>query len=261
MANAITHFGQMLIQLTAKKIEEKGYKVIYSDTDSVFVETKLNKEKTVHLGKDLQEYINNFYDAFVMKEYNRKSFLELEFKKHYLSLLLPKIRNTEKEIGSKKRYAGLVESNGKEIVEVVGLEAIRGDWTEAAKEFQIELLNKIFHEQDPINFIKDYIRKVESGKLNEKLIYRKSIRKNLSEYTKTTPPHVKAARQLDKLESTIIEYVITTEGPEPIQKIKNKLDYEHYIKKQITPIADSILYFFNTSVEEILKGSKQKTLF
>jgi DNA polymerase-2 len=261
MANAITHFGQMLIQLTAKKIEEKGYKVIYSDTDSVFVETKLNKEKTVHLGKNLQEYINNFYDTFVRKEYNRKSFLELEFKKHYLSLLLPKVRNTEKEIGSKKRYAGLVESNGKETIEVVGLEAIRGDWTEAAKEFQIELLNKIFHKQDPINFIKDYIRKVESGKLNEKLIYRKSIRKNLSDYTKTTPPHVKAARQLDKLESTIIEYVITTEGPEPIQKIKNKLDYEHYIKKQITPIADSILYFFNTSVEEILKGSKQKTLF
>lgn len=261
MANAITHFGQMLIQLTAKKIEEKGYKVIYSDTDSVFVETSLEKEKTTKLGKELQEYINNFYNAWIKTEYNRKSFLELEFKKHYLSLMLPKVRNAEKETGSKKRYAGLVEKNGKEEVEIVGLEAIRGDWTEAAKEFQIELLNKIFHRQDPINFIKDYIKKIESGKIDSKLIYRKSIRKNLNEYTKTTPPHVKAARQLESLESNIIEYVITIEGPEPIQKLKSKIDYEHYIKKQITPIADTVLHFFNTSTEEILKSSKQKKLF
>ncbi len=261
MANAITHFGQMIIQLTAKKIEEKGYKVIYSDTDSVFVETDLNKEKTISLGKELQKYINLFYEEFVKKEYSRKSFLELEFKKHYLSLLLPKVRNSEKEKGSKKRYAGLVEKDGKEEVEIVGLEAIRGDWTQAAKDFQIELLNKIFHKQDPINFIKEYIKKIEAGKLNDKLIYRKSIRKNLSEYIKTTPPHVKAARQLDNLESNIIEYIVTIEGPEPIQKLKHKIDYGHYIKKQITPIADSILYFFKTSVEEILKNSKQKKLF
>ena len=94
----------------------------------------------------------------------------------------------------------------------------------------------------------------------KKLIYRKSIRKDLKEYTKTTPPHVKAARQLENLESNVIEYYITEKGPEPIQKIKHKIDYEHYIKKQITPIADSILTFFNTSVEKII-GSAQKTLF
>ena len=261
MANAITHFGQMIIQLTAKKIEEKGYKVIYSDTDSVFVETNLAKEKTEKLGKELQEYINKFYDELVKTDYNRKSFLELEFKKNYISLMLPKVRNAEKETGSKKRYAGLIEKVGKEEVEIVGLEAIRGDWTQAAKDFQIELLNKIFHRQDPINFIKEYIKKINDGKIDSKLVYRKSIRKNLDEYTKTTPPHVKAARKLDKLESNIIEYYITTDGPEPIQKLKHKLDYEHYIDKQITPIANTVLHFFNTSIEEILKNSKQKRLF
>src|SRR3989338_1305735 len=43
MANSITHFGQAIIKLTAQKIEEKGYKVIYSDTDSCFIETNLGK--------------------------------------------------------------------------------------------------------------------------------------------------------------------------------------------------------------------------
>ncbi len=261
MANAITHFGQKIIQLTAKKIEEKGYKVIYSDTDSVFIEANLTKDKTEKLGKDLQEYINKFYADLVEKEYNRKSFLELEFKKNYISLMLPKVRNAQKETGSKKRYAGLIELDGKESIEIVGLEAIRGDWTQAAKDFQIELLNKVFHRQDPITFIKEYIKKINEGKIDSKLVYRKSIRKNLDEYTKTTPPHVKAARQLDKLDSNIIEYYITVEGPEPIQKLRHKLDYEHYIEKQIMPIADTVLHFFNTSVEEILKNTKQKKLF
>ena len=126
---------------------------------------------------------------------------------------------------------------------------------------KIELLNKIFHKEDPVQFIKDYIKKIKQGKIDLKLVYRKSIRKGLDEYTKTTPPHVKAARLLDNLESNVIEYYITENGPEPIQKHKHKIDYEHYIEKQITPIANTILHFFNTSVEDILKNSKQKTLF
>lgn len=261
IANAITHFGQQIIQMTAKKIEEKGYKVIYSDTDSIFLETNFEKERAKKLGEELQNYINEFYENYVKSKYNRKSYLELEFKKNYLSLLLPKVRNQKIEVGSKKRYAGLIEENGKEKIEVVGLEAIRGDWTEAAREFQLELLNKIFHKQNPVNFIKEYIKKIENGKMDEKLIYRKSIRKDLKEYTKITPPHVKAARQLDKLDSKIIEYYITIEGPEPIQKLQHKIDYQHYVKKQITPIADSILHFFNTTTEQICNSSKQAKLF
>ena len=85
--------------------------------------------------------------------------------------------------------------------------------------------------------------------------------KSLDKYTKTTPPHVKAARQLDNLESNEIEYFITEKGPEPIQKLKHKLDFEHYIKKQLAPIADTILFFFNKKFEDVLKESKQTRLF
>jgi DNA polymerase II len=259
MANAITHFGQHLIKLTAKKIEELGYKVIYSDTDSVFVETNFNKAKAIELGKKIQTNINNFYDSYVQKNYKRKSYLELEFEKLYLAFILPPIRNSE--AGSKKRYAGLLEKNGKEEIQVVGLEAIRGDWTEVAQEFQLKLLDKIFHKEEFVAFIKSYVKKIKDGKLDDKLIYRKSITKPLEAYTKTTPPHVKAAHKLDKLDSRIIQYVVTTDGPEPIQKIKHKIDYEHYIEKQIAPIANTILFFFDRDFEEIIQSSKQMKLF
>jgi len=264
MASAITNFAQYIIKLTAEEIEKTGLDVIYSDTDSVFVVSNLNKEKSRALGKKIQDTINSFYDQLVKEKYHRKSFLELEFEKLYLSLMFPNIRNNkgeENEKAAKKRYAGLVEKHGKEELEIVGLEAIRGDWTEAAQEFQRELLMKTFHQEPVEKFIKEYVSKIKAGKLDEKLVYRKSIRKNLDEYTKTTPPHVKAARKLDKLEGNLIEYYITEDGPEPIQKLKHKLNYEHYIEKQIKPIANQILSLFDKDFDDSAKGQKQSKLF
>src|SRR3989344_5420301 len=260
MASSITAFARFIIQLTAKQIESEGLKVIYQDTDSCFVQSNTtNKEKALAQGKKIESDINNFYKKYVKDNYNRESFLELQFEKLYLSFMMPSLRKEEK--AAKKRYAGLIEKNGKEEVQIVGLEAIRGDWTEAAQDFQIQLLDKVFHKQEISSFINSYIKDLKSGKLDKKLIYRKSIRKNLSEYTKTTPPHVKAARKLDSLDSNIIQYYITTEGPEPIQNLKHPLDYEHYIEKQIKPIANQVLFLLDKDFESIEKNSKQSKLF
>jgi DNA polymerase-2 len=267
MANAITHFGQMIIKLTAQEIEQHyKMKVIYSDTDSVFVETNLGKEKANKIAIEIQEHINNFYKKYTKQNYQRESYLELEFEKQYLSLMIPEVRTKqgkekEESKAAKKRYAGLLEINGKEEIEITGLESIRGDWTEAAQEFQKELLDKVFHKEEITSFIKSYIKKIKEGKLDSKLIYRKSIRKGLEEYTKTTPPHVKAARQLDVLEGNVIEYYITTEGPEPIQKLRHKLDYEHYIDKQIKPLANQVLILFGKDFDELFEKGKQTKLF
>src|SRR3989344_356711 len=139
MANAITNFAQFIIKNTAKEIESHfKKKVIYQDTDSCFVATDMEKSQADKLGKDIQEHINNYYKKYVIDNYSRLSYLELQFEKQYLSLMFPRVRMKESEenIGAKKRYAGLKEVDGKEVLEIVGLEAIRGDWTDAAQEFQ-----------------------------------------------------------------------------------------------------------------------------
>jgi len=173
---------------------------------------------------------------------------------------MPKQRGDTKA-AAKKRYAGLKEVKGKEELEIVGLEAIRGDWTDAARDFQRQLLLKAFHKKPVAEFIRDYVKKIQAGKIDEKLVYSKSIRKALAKYTKTTPPHVKAARKLDHLDSNIIKYYITTEGPEPIQKLTHSIDYDHYIKKQIEPIATQILSLIDKDFESIINKSKQAKLF
>jgi len=261
MANAITSFSRWATQSTAEEIEKLGYKAIYSDTDSVFVVSNTTKEKSLEIGKKIENHINKFYKDYVKKQYKRNSYLELEFEKLYLSMMIPKLRGKD-GAAAKKRYAGLkLLPNNKEELEITGLEAIRGDWTEAAQEFQVELLNKLFHEEPIEPFIRDYIKKVRDGKLDKKLVYKKSIRKNLEEYTKTTPPHVKAARKLPSIDSNIIQYYITTDGPEPVQQLRHKLDYDHYIEKQIQPIANQILQLLDKDFEDLKEDTKQSKLF
>ena len=194
----------------------------------------------------------------IMEKYKQKSALDLEFEKVYISLILPQQRHAS--VGAKKRYAGLLVKDGKETMDVVGLEIVRRDWTELAKNFQRELLTKVFHKEKVEEFIQQFKDDLFCGKFDDLLVYRKAIRKPIEEYIKTTPPHIKAARKLDNLESHIIEYLITLKGPEPIQKIENKIDYEHYLEKQIKPIAQSILILFDKSFDEIVSGQTQSSL-
>ncbi len=256
LGNAITHFGQFFIKHTESLLTKKGYEVIYMDTDAVFIVTRLKSlQEAEKLGKKLEKEINQYLSSYIEKKYHVRSYLELEYEKIFIRFLMPKLRSSE--IGAKKRYAGLTKENK---IEFTGLEFVRGDWTELAKKFQYELLDRIFHKKEVSNFIKKFVNDTKKGEYDNLLIYRKSIRKDLDSYA-LQAQHVKAAKKLEKLESNIIEYVITLDGPEPIQSIKNKIDYKHYIQKQLKPIADSVLYFFNINFEELLEGSKQVTLF
>ncbi len=260
VANAITYWAQYTIKTTADLVDKKGYRVIYGDTDSIFVETNVKTIKEAEkIGEQIQDLINPYWKNYAKKEFGIKSFLELQFEKTYLRFMMPKIRGTDK--GAKKRYAGLLIKDGKKEIDFTGLEFVRRDWTALSKKFQLELLDRIFNKKEVVDYIKDFVKNLKKGKYDDLLVYRKAIRKNLKDYVKTTPPHVKAARKLPKLTSSIITYVLTTDGPEPTQAQKHKLDYDHYIEKQLKPIADSILVFYDKTFDDLLTNTKQTSLF
>lgn len=259
MANAITHFGQFLIKLTAEEMKKKGYTVIYSDTDSVFIKSGIEKYEDAETeGKKIARTMNVFFEKYISSTYGVKNHLELEFEKVYKMFLMPKIRG--EEVGAKKRYAGLIIKNGEEKIEFTGMESKRRDWTEISKKFQYELLNRIFHKQEVSEYVKAFVDDIKNGKYDDLLIYRKALRKNPKSY-QVKSQHLKAALKLKKIDSNIIEYVITEDGPEPIQNKKHKIDYNHYINKQLKPIADSILIFYNKKFDDLIKGSRQVSLF
>ncbi|MEK6808159.1 MAG: DNA polymerase II [Nanoarchaeota archaeon] len=259
IANAITHFGQFLIKLSSNKIKELNYDVVYGDTDSIFVNLHIDDYgSAMERGKYVAGYINSFLMRYIRKEYDRESHLELEFEKVFKKLLLPKMRG---ELGgAKKRYAGIIERDGKDVIDFTGMEFIRRDWTEVAKKFQQEILMMIFRGEKVEDYVKGFVEDIKAGKYDELLVYKKAIRKSVDSYTKTTPPHIQAARKIGRLDVGIIEYYQTVNGPETVESRKSKIDYEHYIEKQIKPIADSVLVFFNKSFDELVKGCKQYNL-
>ena len=267
IANAITHFGQHIIKLSREKVEELGYEVIYGDTDSFFVNPNTNNYKDAeNIGSIIQKHVEGFYKKYTEENFSRKSFLEVKFEYTFKKFFLPRVRGSDK--GAKKRYAGVIIENGKEKTKFTGLEMVRRDWTQASKKLQLEVLDIVFKHigdnkelKDKISkYIKQFILDLNEGKYDDLLVYKKAIRKSTKEYTKTTPPHIKAARKIGREDSGLIEYVMTTDGPEVITYRTHKIDYEHYIDKQLKPIADSVLDIFGLNLDELFAEHKQTTL-
>ena len=259
ISNAITHFGQHLIKLCADKAEVLGFEVIYGDTDSIFVKSNhTSYAESKKNAKELEQTLNNFFKKHIKKEYNLTSYLEIEFEKIFKKFFMPSVRGSTK--GAKKRYAGLLEKDGKDELVFTGLESVRSDWTDLAKQFQYKLLLKLFKGEKIEQFIAKFCSELKDGNHDHLLIYKKSIRKPVEEYTKTTPPHIKAARKAGIKGVGKIEYIITAKGPEIVKEKNTRIDYDHYIEKQIKPIADSLLIFFNQDFDDILKSTKQSSL-
>ena len=260
VANAVTHFGQYLIRRAAACAASKGYEVLYGDTDSLFVDPhEADADRAFTIGERLRVEIGAAVAETVRTEFGCESFLELEFEKLYRRFFLPEIRGGK--VGSKKRYAGSLIEDASEQIEFVGLESVRRDWSEVSKRFQRELLQRVFHDQPVQEFIRDFIADLRAGRFDDQLTYKKAIRKELTAYTKTTPPHVKAARKQRGATGRIIAYVMTLQGPEPLGELTAPPDYAHYIEHQIAPIADAVLRFLGTDFESIVQTRKQLALF
>jgi DNA polymerase-2 len=270
LASSITMRGHDIMQTTAKWIIEAGYQVIYGDTDSTFVwlEGEVNDQQAQDIGKELERDINRRWTALVEQEYQLENYLEIEFETHFCQFLMPTIRGSE--MGSKKRYAGIKKTNKGEQLIFKGLETVRSDWTPLAKTFQHKLYTMVFAGEDVKTYLRQIIADTREGIFDEDLVYRKRLRRRLEQYIKNVPPHVKAARLADEINQKQgkilkyqhkgwVSYVITLNGPEPIEYLNSKIDYDHYIEKQIRPIAEGILPFIGLSFEELT--SSQLGLF
>jgi DNA polymerase-2 len=261
VANAITLSGQHVIRAAARAVVEKGHRVLYGDTDSLFVdagEPDLGRARA-H-GEELRAHVSAEVDRAIAEEFGVESHLELEFEKVYARFFMPEMRGGGE--GSKKRYAGLVVEEVGDEVEIVGLEAVRRDVSTVARRFQRELLQRVFHDEPVEPFIRQFVAELEGGKLDAELVYRKALRKPLSAYTKTTPPHVKAARLLGAEAGRVVRYVMTKNGPEPVEALTAPPDHAHYVTQQIKPVADAVLHLIGgRDFDDVIGAKKQLSLF
>ncbi|MEX2941921.1 DNA polymerase II [Serratia fonticola] len=255
LASSITLRGHEIMRQTRELIEAKGYQVIYGDTDSTFVWLKKahNEQQAAEIGRELLDHVNQWWQQHLQQQYGLENALELEFETHYSRFLMPTIRGAEQ--GSKKRYAGLISKpDGSEEMVYKGLETVRTDWTPLAQQFQQQLYQRIFKRQPYQDFVRDYVAKTLNGEFDDRLVYRKRLRRKLDDYQRNVPPHARAARLADDYNRQQgrplqyqnggwISYVMTLAGPEPLETRQSAIDYDHYLERQLQPVADAILPF------------------
>ncbi len=260
LANAITGFGREILLWSKKWVEKHGYDVLYGDTDSLFVLSgAAEAEEARALGARLASELNESLSDHVRRNWRVESRLELRFERLYLRLYLPEVRHGSG--GARKRYAGLVEENGRTEVVFTGMEAVRRDWTELAKEVQRELYLRLFNDRPVEDYLRGVVKNLRAGRLDDRLVYRKAVRKDLDSYTASTPPHVAAARQMHGKRGSLVAYYITESGPEPAEERRSRIDYEHYVQKQVRAVAEPVLALLGLSFSEIAGDDPQLKLF
>lgn len=265
LASSITMRGHQIMLQTRALIEEQGFDVIYGDTDSTFVWLKKahTEEEAARIGQRLVTHVNEWWTRHLRDTQRLTSALEIEYETHFFRFLMPTIRGAIE--GSKKRYAGMIQEGEKQRMVFKGLETVRTDWTPLAQQFQQTLYLRVFRKEPYQDYIRETVASLMAGELDDRLVYRKRLRRPLSEYQKNVPPHVRAARLADEHNQRLgrpaqyqnrgtIKYVMTLNGPEPVDYQQSPLDYDHYLTRQLQPVAEGILPFLEDDFATLMTG-------
>ncbi len=282
LAGAITSFGREFLHASRDWFESGGRRVLYGDTDSVFVQALAGDgvgfEKLTILGRGLAASLDEHLASLIRSVYDLESFLKIRCEKVYGRFLIPRLRQGERNgadaagfglddagdglssRGRAKGYAGLELLRDGCRVEIKGMEAARSDWTPLARRFQTELIALVFAgcgREEVRGFCRLTESDLRSGKLDGELVYSKNLKRPVSAYASQTP-QVKAARLLGWTSGRgLVAYVMTRSGPCPESRIDAAIDYGHYVERQLKPIAFSVAGAYSWNPDDFFSGSGQ----
>jgi DNA polymerase-2 len=253
LPTSITRRGHAVIERARRFFTDRGLPVLYGDTDSLFVhlEGPVSESTAKVRGQTLAAELTRTLAEEIRRDLDIESHLELRFESHYLRFLMPTTRGTDR--GSKKRYAGLVRRAGGTNLVVRGLEAVRTDWTPLARRVQRELLHRVFADEPFEDWLRGVARDLTTGRLDDELVYRKRRQKLAEEVEAGLSPPLRLEQPVEMRgrRSSVIEYVMTIHGPQPVSA--------HYLTRQLEPVCDVVLPFLGTSFEQI--AGAQRSLF
>jgi len=247
-ADATTAIGRHIILETIKKCEEAGIQVLYGDTDSLFI-----KNPTL---EQIQKVI----------DWAKKNFgVDLEVDKEYRYVVLST---------RKKNYLGVTKS-GK--VDVKGLTGKKSHTPPFIKTLFYELLEILSKVQNAGEFeyakkqisekIVGWAKKVEAKEIPlSDLAFNVMISKAPSEYVKTVPQHIRAAKLLESIreikKGDIISYVkiLNKPGVKPVEMAKkDEVDSKKYMEFMESTL-DQITSSMDLDFDTILGKPKQTGL-
>lgn len=265
LANAVTSFGRALLTWTQARLEHYGHRVLYGDTDSLFVLSNLDDHADhaalTQVGQALLARLNAELSSYIGETWRLESRIELALHSVYAQLLLHRQRGKDK--GAAKRYAGMIWKGGEPKLHFVGLEAVRSDASALSKQVQQNLYALLFAAAPPMQvelYLERTIAELLAGKLDDLLVYRKTLRREPGDYIAKHAPHVVVGARHRLLPGSIVPFVITTAGPEHPDHRQHAIDYAHYLEKQVRTVAEPVLLHYSLPFSRFEKASPQLRL-
>ncbi|KAM6143676.1 DNA polymerase alpha catalytic subunit isoform 1-T1 [Erethizon dorsatum] len=252
LAALVTYKGREILMHTKEMVQKMNLEVIYGDTDSIMINTNsTNLEEVFKLGNKVKSEVNKLYKL-----------LEIDIDGVFKSLLLLK----------KKKYAALVvepTSDGNYVTkqELKGLDIVRRDWCDLAKDTGNFVIGQILSDQSRDTIVENIQKRlIEIGEnvLNgsvpvSQFEINKALTKDPQDYPdKKSLPHVHVALWINSQAGRkvkagdTVSYVICQDGsnlsasqrayaPEQLQKQDNlTIDTHYYLAQQIHPVVARI---------------------
>ncbi|MDD5416493.1 MAG: DNA polymerase domain-containing protein [Candidatus Aenigmarchaeota archaeon] len=263
VAASITSWGRENIAKTKKLVEENfPVKVVYGDTDSVFVKTGINDlDQASQLGEEIAKFVTDRLEGLELQ--NEKLF------KRFLIL-------------AKKRYAGWafekVDGVWKDKIAMKGIETVRRDWCKLTTKTMRKVLETILKEGDvskAAKIVRNVAHDISKGTvILDELAIVKGVTKSVDQYDGVVP-HVELAKKImqrDPSRGNMIGerlgYVIIkgnqlvskrAEDPAYVKEKGLEIDPAYYIQNQVMPPLERIFEVCGISSSELLEGSRQRS--
>jgi DNA polymerase elongation subunit (family B) len=255
-ASSTTKLAKENILSVIEKIKKEGYKILYSDTDSIAF---LRGEKTKKQVKDFLKRLNE----------NLPGIMELDLEDFYKRGLFVSKRTVK--TGAKKKYA-LIDEKG--VLKIRGFETVRRDWCRLARRLQNEILISVLNEgneKKAQKILKKVVYDIKNRKIQlDDLMIKTQLKKPILEYA-SNGPHVVAAKKMKEQKipvsiGMLIEYYIgEARGKRVGDRVflpgeERNYDIKYYLNNQVLPAVENIFDVFGINVNEMLDGEKQRGL-
>ncbi|MGA1873733.1 MAG: DNA-directed DNA polymerase [Thermoplasmatota archaeon] len=260
IGSSITAFARKNIMNIIGTLQEEGFEVIYSDTDSIFVRSPhQNLDRTVEFGRSL---------ASRFSEEDRV----LEFEKVFRSFFTH---------GAKKRYVGMIAWPDEEMI-VRGYEMRRTD----SFDLQSRTLEDVFElvlegdTEGAIDHSRRTIARVKKGDVPpEDLVISRSIQEVEEDKISTryknpdSMANVQALRKARKLGMEVVpgmkvSWIVIDAGAKPqlVEPYIDGRDFTHtpdynYYAERLSSTLARVTEVFGVSDKELLSGVQQSSLF
>ncbi|MDR1404419.1 MAG: DNA polymerase II [Candidatus Methanoplasma sp.] len=253
---AITAFARDNVKGIINEVEKEGISVIYSDTDSVFMQSPVhNEDGSVEFGKEMA------------KRFSREGGM-LEFEK----LLEPLFSH-----GKKKRYVGRTAWPVKtEELLIRGYETRRSDSFDLQGRLLTELFEKILDEKndEAVAFVKKTIQDTLAKKVDVRdLVISRTCKGSKAYENPERMSNVQAAEKMadrgyDFIPGMKVSWIVTNGNVTPQEvepyisgaEFEGEPDYRYYAER-LAQTASRITEVFGWNEKDLLMGSQQSTLF